>query len=104
MTLSSKVRVGIIGAGGIAQGAHIPGYKKILDRVELVAISDVQVELAKARGAEHGFAQVYGSYEEMLQKAELDCVSICTPNKFHAPAALAACRRASMSFARSRPP
>lgn len=88
--LSKKVRVGVIGAGGIATGAHIPGYKKILDQVELVAIADVNFDLAKARAAEHGFGRAFASFDEMLKSAELDCVSVCTPNKFHAPATIAA--------------
>jgi predicted dehydrogenase len=85
-----KLRVGVIGAGGIAQGAHIPGYKRLLDQVELVAIADVVEERARQVAAEHGFRAHYASYEEMLAKEELDAVSVCTPNKFHAPATIAA--------------
>lgn len=88
--MAKKVRVGIVGAGGIAHHAHIPGYKAVQDKVELVAIADVNYELAQARAEEHGFETAFASYAEMLAEAELDCVSICTPNKFHAPAAIAA--------------
>lgn len=88
--MSKKVRVGIIGAGGIANGAHIPGYKGVSEHIELVAIADVVADLAKARAAEHGFTRAYADYEEMLRKEDLDCVSICTPNKFHGAAAIAA--------------
>ena len=41
------IKVGIIGAGGIAQHSHIPSYKKV-DGVEIVAIADINE--AKARG------------------------------------------------------
>lgn len=88
--MSRKLRIGIIGVGGIATGAHIPGYKNLLDKVELVAVADVNYERAQRVAEEHGFQKAYASYEEMLREAELDAVSVCTPNKFHAPATLAA--------------
>lgn len=88
--VSKRLRIGIVGAGGIAQGAHIPGYKSVGDRVELAAISDIDVDRAKQVAEEHGFKSYYQDYEEMLQKADLDAVSVCTPNKFHAPVTIAA--------------
>ncbi len=88
--LADKVRIGIIGAGGIAQGAHIPGYKRVADQVELVAIADVVEPKARQAAADHGFKTAYASYEEMLAKESLDAVSVCVPNKFHAPVAIAA--------------
>ena len=39
--MGTKVRVGVIGAGGIARGAHLPGYAKIPDEATVVAISDI---------------------------------------------------------------
>lgn len=86
----AKLRVGLIGAGGIATGAHIPGYKAVSEQVELVAIADVDAKRAAAVASEHGFAHHFGDYRQMLSEVELDAVSVCTPNKFHAPASLAA--------------
>jgi len=42
----AKLKIGIIGVGGIAQSAHIPGYKAAGDQVELVACADVNYERA----------------------------------------------------------
>jgi len=42
-----KVRVGLIGAGGISR-AHIPGYLACRDRAEVVAIADPVEEAARA--------------------------------------------------------
>ncbi|NGP44500.1 Gfo/Idh/MocA family oxidoreductase [Bacillaceae bacterium SIJ1] len=85
-----KLRVGIVGSGGIAKAAHIPNYKKLEDAVVLAAVSDVAIERAEEVKEEFGFEVAYSDYEEMFQKANLDIVSICTPNKFHAPIAVAA--------------
>lgn len=88
--MGEKLRIGLIGAGGIARGAHIPNYLKCGDRVELVAVSDVVKEKAEELAREFSIEKVYEDYHQMLNEAGVDAVSICTPNKFHAPAALAA--------------
>jgi len=88
--MGRAVRVGVIGAGGVANAAHIPGYKELGGQVELVAVADVSREAAERTARQHGFARIYESYEEMLRQEELDCVSVCTPNRYHAPAVLAA--------------
>ena len=84
------VRIGLIGAGGIANGAHIPGYRSLGDQVELVACADVNASTARNTAAQHGIPGVYTDYQEMLEREHLDAVSVCTPNRFHAPAVIAA--------------
>ncbi len=85
---SKKLRIGIIGAGGIA-GAHMT-YLQQMDDVEIVALADVN-EAAMARHAKtYNVSQTYTDYHEMLAKANLDAVSVCTPNGLHAPCTIAA--------------
>lgn len=84
------LRVGIIGAGGIARDVHIPNYLKHLDKVEIVAIADVVKETAEAVAEKFDIDYTFTDYQEMLDTVELDAVSICTPNKFHAGATIAA--------------
>jgi len=88
--MAEQVRIGLIGAGGIANGAHIPGYKALGSEVAIVACADVNRATAERTAREHGIPGVYVDYNEMLRKEHLDGVSVCTPNKFHAPAVLAA--------------
>ncbi|OIK15477.1 oxidoreductase [Bacillus sp. MUM 116] len=88
--MGKTLRVGIIGAGGIAKDVHIPNYLKCGEKVELAAISDVVKEKAEQVANEFNIPHTFTSYEEMFQKVELDAVSICTPNKFHYPATIAA--------------
>ncbi|WP_067935952.1 Gfo/Idh/MocA family protein [Alicyclobacillus kakegawensis] len=88
--MADKLRVGVIGAGGIAQSIHLPNYQKQADKVELVAIADVAHERARQAAEQFGIRHHYADYEQMLREVELDAVSVCTPNKFHAPAAIAA--------------
>jgi len=84
-----KLRVGIIGVGGIAQ-SHMQSYAKLKDKVELVAFCDTIQERAEQGAKQYGArnAKVFTDYREMLEMKELDAVDICTPNKFHAPIAI----------------
>lgn len=80
--------MGIIGVGGIAQGRHIPTFLKLSEQVEITAVSDVNIDRAKEVAEKFNIKNVYANYEELI--AEVDAVTICTPNKFHAEIAVAA--------------
>ncbi len=83
-----KFRVGLIGGGGIAQAVHIPGWKN-LPEVEIVGVADVSEATASKAAAMIGGAKVFSDYRDLV-KLDLDAVDICTPNKVHTPAVLAA--------------
>lgn len=84
-----KHRIGVIGAGAIAQHCHIPGYAAAAN-CELVAIADPEEAcLAAVREKGWRFAAEHRSHRELLAAGHrLDVVSICTPNKFHADIAV----------------
>ena len=86
------LRVGIVGAGGIARGAHVPGYRSS-GRADVKAVCDVNAEAARVFSDTQDIPHHYGSVEAMLAQEELDVVSICTSNDAHHPAALAAIER-----------
>lgn len=80
----NKLRVGVIGCGGIAEIAHMPTYVKLADKVQLVAAADVNMEQARLYQERYGIERVYDDPSEMLKKERLDAVSICTWNISHA--------------------
>ncbi|MFA7343097.1 MAG: Gfo/Idh/MocA family oxidoreductase [Terrimicrobiaceae bacterium] len=85
----SKLRIGLIGAGDIVRRFHLtPGWLGIPD-CEVVAACDIREDAAKALAADFRIPQVFTDYNEML-KLGLDCVDVCTPNRIHTPAVLAA--------------
>lgn len=84
-----KFKVGVVGVGGVGK-AHLKALKKI-DMVEPVAVADVAVDLAKAVATEYSL-RCYTDYVEMIQKEELDVVSICLPHFLHCKAACEAAR------------
>lgn len=78
-----KLRIGIIGTGGIA-GSHIASYKKQPD-VEVVAGADLIPEKAEKFFKDNGVeAKAFTDYKEMIDTMNLDAVSVCTYNRTHA--------------------
>jgi predicted dehydrogenase len=87
--MGEKVRVGIVGCGGIARATHVPHYKKLAG-VELVACADINPEAAKRMAEDFGIPRHYEDYNDMFEREELDAVSVCTPNTAHKDPAVAA--------------
>ena len=90
---SRKIKVGIIGTGGIAN-AHIQQYQKMPD-VEVVAFADLVPGKAEEFAQKYGYtdARCYQSDEELFAaEKEIEAVSICTYNVQHAPCAIHALR------------
>lgn len=83
------VRLGVVGCGGIAQLAHIPSLKR-LEGVELVAVCDKYLEVARRVAARYGVPRYYVSYEEMFRRERLDGVVNTTWHAAHREITVAA--------------
>jgi predicted dehydrogenase len=75
--VTDRLRVGVIGAGRWSRTAHLPGFHRS-PLAELVAICDLDSELADARAAEFGIPDVYTDAEGMLERDDIDVVDIVT--------------------------
>ena len=80
--MERKLKIGVIGAGGIWNGAHKPAYQK-MNNVELVAICDIKVERAEKAAKEMNIPNVFQDYEDLLNLPGLDAVDLCVPNYLH---------------------
>lgn len=87
--MPGKLKVGIIGCGGIAQQEHIPGFLRLKD-VVLQSVCDKNEELARQTAAKYRIPKAYSELSDMLSAENLDIVSICTPPQIHTPLALEA--------------
>ena len=85
------LKVGIIGCGGIAQAAHMPGYSK-LPEAEMVACCDIDKKKAKEAAGKFGIPKTYKNYPDLLKMDEIEAVSVCTPNLAHLEPTVAALR------------
>jgi len=81
------IGVGIIGAGGIAKGVHIPGYQK-LSNVNVVAVADPFEAARTGTAQQFGIVDTYEDYREMLKRDDIHAVSVTTPNFLHAQATI----------------
>ena len=90
--MTRKLRVGLIGAGGIMRGAHLnPGWTAVPE-CEVVAVCDTRREAAARLAEDFGIPGVFDDPRELLEIEEIDAVDIATPNVSHAPIAIDALR------------
>ncbi len=86
--MEEKKRVGVVGCGVISE-VHIPLIKR---RDNLVAVCDIKSELAKKIGEENS-CNYYESFDQMLEKEELDVIHILTPHNIRYEIAELACKK-----------
>ncbi|MFH1006639.1 MAG: Gfo/Idh/MocA family oxidoreductase [Candidatus Latescibacterota bacterium] len=84
----NTIRMAIIGTGGMANG-HAQRLGEESD-VKIIACCDVLEEKAKEFAARHSIPAWYTDYEALLDKEELDAVSVVTSDVAHAPVSIAA--------------
>ena len=73
----NRRKIGICGAGGIVDGAHLPAYKKA--GLEVVAIFDTDVAKAQDVAKRHGIPKVCSSLAELLSDEQVEIVDIAVP-------------------------
>ena len=78
--MKKKIRVGIVGCGGIAH-AHLRAYRNVGGAV-VASVYDVSSKTAESFAAEAG-ARVARSVKDVANSEGLDAVSICTPPVAH---------------------
>ena len=87
--MKPNIRVGVVGAGAIAQLAHLPLLSK-LRGAQLVALCDNDRPKARALADRFDVPDVFTDIEDLLEFDELDAVVVATPNHLHEPHVLAA--------------
>ena len=83
--MAGKLKVGIVGCGGVATLRHIPAFERLKGNVVIQAVCDKNKDLALEAAKKHGIPAAYAELSEMLSKETLDIVDICTPPQTHAP-------------------
>ena len=70
------VRIGVVGCGGMARGIHLPVIAALSDSLELVAVCDLNEEVARETAATYGVA-AHTRFEDLLAE-DVEAVSILT--------------------------
>jgi predicted dehydrogenase len=76
------LKVGVLGAGAWAKGAHIPGYKRH-PNAEVVAIADPQIALAEEAAAKFDIPMVADNHRALIERDDIDIIDVCTPSATH---------------------
>jgi predicted dehydrogenase len=79
----SKIRIGIIGAGGIAAKMHLPELAKLSDRSEVVLLAGRKTSRLQTLQQSVPGAQLTNDYETVLESPDVDAVIIATPHPQH---------------------
>ena len=86
--MSNKLRAGVVGAG-YAGKLHLNVLKKIKN-VQIQTICDLNQDIISQLAKEHRVPTYYTDFNTMLDKENLDFITICTPPKTHAPLSIKA--------------
>lgn len=91
-----NLRIGLIGYGGIGR-VHAAAYRAIpfhyglpADSISIAGVATTRAETAKRAAYEIGCDFYTADYRELLARADIDAVDICTPNNSHHEIVLAA--------------
>jgi predicted dehydrogenase len=88
--VTQRLKVGVVGAGIIAQVMHLHYMRELSDHFDVVALCDIAPENAEANAAAYAIPKVFTDWREMLQEP-IDVVLILTSGS-HAPIAIAAAK------------
>ena len=89
----SRLRVGVIGLGEVAQIVHLPIIESLPDLYELTAVCDISPTLLKRIGDRYGVEKRYTNAQQMLQAEPMDCVLVLNSDEYHSECAVAALDR-----------
>lgn len=82
-----KVKIGVIGLGGVAQLVHLPNLNKLAN-VELTAVAEVNKNRLLTISDKFNVKEKYLDYNEMLEKSDIDAVIVATPTSTHTDIAI----------------
>lgn len=96
-----RLRIGMIGAGGIAETRHLPNLKKF-GGVRLIAVANRSMESGRRAAEKYGFTRTYAHWKEVVDDPQVEAVFICTPPYLHREISCYALERGKHVFCQAR--
>ena len=87
--MTQRIRIGLVGAGGIARTRHVPGFRA-LPGAEIVGVANRTPDSTARAAAELAIPRPYAGWEALVADPEVDAVVVATWPYLHAPIAIAA--------------
>ncbi|MFC5452352.1 Gfo/Idh/MocA family protein [Paenibacillus aestuarii] len=88
----TRLKIGIIGLGEVAQIIHLPVLEGLSDRFEINAVCDISPIVLDTLGNRYQVPNRYEDAFELTQQPDLDAVLICNSDEYHADCAVSAAR------------
>jgi predicted dehydrogenase len=101
MPKNTNIRIGFVGAGGIARSRHLPNLQK-LPGVEFTAVANRSPITAERAAKDYGFKKVYADWHDVITDEEVDAVFICTPPYMHREMTVFALKNGKHVFCQAR--
>jgi predicted dehydrogenase len=91
----TKINVGLVGLGEIAQVIHLPILQAHSDKFEIAAICDISLELLTTLGERYNVPadHRYTDYHDLARQGDLEAVFVLNSDEYHTDSALAAIRQ-----------
>lgn len=99
--MSKRLRIGIIGAGGIVKARHLPGLARLAE-AEVTAVANRRIETAQAVANEWHIPHVESDWRDLIARDDVDAVLIATPPYLHKEASIAALEAGKHVFCQAR--
>jgi predicted dehydrogenase len=82
------VRIGVVGAGLVAQAEHLPYLSALRDRFTIAALAEPSRSVREALGARYGITGLHADHRALIDAGGLDAVLVCSPAGTHAEVVL----------------
>src|SRR3954453_12380319 len=80
--MADTVRIGLIGAGFVSD-IHAHALTHYVRNAEIVAVASRTQERAEKFAATHNIPHAYGDYRALLERPDIDMVTVAIPNDLH---------------------
>jgi predicted dehydrogenase len=97
-SVDGRVKLALVGAGGFAQGMHLPNLDKLKDKFDLRTIVSRTGLSARSTAERFGVAKATTDYQAVLDDPDIDLVLIATRHDLHADMTLAALKAGKHVF------
>ncbi len=97
----NTIRVGFVGLGGICRSRHVPGLRR-LDGVDIVAVANRTRESSERAAAQFGIPEVCDSWQQIVERDDIDAVFIGTWPYLHKDVSIAALNSGKHVFCQAR--
>ena len=77
-----KIKIGVIGLGGVAQLVHLPNLSK-MPNVEVSAVAETNKNRLQTISEKFSIKQKFSNYKDLLEKSEVDAIIVATPTSTH---------------------